>query len=477
MSTKKAILFFILPIVVSFALHWRVFSLDVMGFHVWRQAQTQTVTYTFSTEHNNILQPLRFDLHDGTREVLYEFPIYQWLVAQINRAIGYSVTHSRFFSFFCFVFFLLAFYNLSRLFFDTKFALLTNALLCFSPLLYYYCVNPMPDIMALCMGTWALYFFFLDRIKSTTLLFSYFLFFLSIATLIKLPYVLFGVVCLPYLRFKVLLYSLKKHWNRLLLIFVFAIAPVLWYARAIPTWRGNGITQGILGNNKTIWQWLDDLQFNLISSFPELLCNYGSCLFLFVGVFVFFKHKKWQSQRVAAFTCLFAVLFLYLLFELNMLGKTHDYYLMPFLVPMFLIVTFGLKLVYESAYKWYIVLALIAVPIIAFLRIDHRWNANELGYNRAFSDEQQTVQRLIPKTEKCIVSYDESRYIALYFFKRVGFTLSEGELSANNLNQLHNLGANYLVSIGNNVDTSTFDHHKMQLLYNNQLRVYKISEK
>ena len=50
------ILFFFLP-ALSVAMHWRVFQTDLVGVHVWRQVQTQTVIVNFYEEDFNILNP------------------------------------------------------------------------------------------------------------------------------------------------------------------------------------------------------------------------------------------------------------------------------------------------------------------------------------------------------------------------------------------------------------------------------------
>jgi hypothetical protein len=185
----------------------------------------------------------------------------------------------------------------------------------------------------------------------------------------------------------------------------------------------------------------------------------------------------WRTRTGTAFALCSGMLFIYLLFELNMLGKTHDYYLMPFLVPMFLLVSVGLQFFLTSKYSWYVPIALCAVPILAFLRINHRWNQDEPGYNKAFSLQQEQVRQVIPKNALCIIDNDESRYIALYFFKRKGFSLLPGEFSVNKLEALQLSGAEYLVCSNKNLDTSQFHHTHFQQLLKQELVIYKITSK
>ena len=132
MNNKKIVFFFLLPILVSFVLHFRVLNLDLIGYHVWRQTQTQTVIYNFNFSDNNIFHPQKLDLTSGSKTLLYEFPLYQWLIAQVNNGIGYSVLNTRLITFLFFVFSLLGFYKLILKFVSKEIALVSNTLMYFS---------------------------------------------------------------------------------------------------------------------------------------------------------------------------------------------------------------------------------------------------------------------------------------------------------------------------------------------------------
>ena len=365
MTNKKISLFFLLPVLLSFALHLRVFNLDVMGYHVWRQSQTQTVIYNFNFSDNSIFHPQRFDVGTGTTELLYEFPLYQWLVAQVNNYFNYSVTNSRVVSFIIFIFFLVGFYKLNRKFVSKEVALMSNGLICFSPLLYYYCVNPLPDLLALCFSIWALKFFYdyLEEKKLTQ--FSLFTILLMLAALVKLPYVLFGSVFLLFFYGEIKARRYKKRLSTLLIFFVCSVPVFIWYVKAIPTWINNPVTLGMFANTKSLLYLLDCFQFNLFSSVPELLTNYASCVFLLVGIYLFLKQIKLLNKSLNYVIIVFASFSLYFLFELNTIEKVHDYYLMPFIPLIFMVVTKGVKFFYEKKKFGFIFFILLIVPITA----------------------------------------------------------------------------------------------------------------
>ena len=50
--------FFIIAIGISVFQHYRIFSLDFIGYHTWRQTQTQTVIQNFAFEDFKLLFPL-----------------------------------------------------------------------------------------------------------------------------------------------------------------------------------------------------------------------------------------------------------------------------------------------------------------------------------------------------------------------------------------------------------------------------------
>lgn len=477
MTNKKIVFFFLLPILVSFVLHFSILNLDLIGYHVWRQTQTQTVIYNFTFSDNNIFHPQKFDLTSGTTSLLYEFPLYQWIVAQVNNVLGYSVLHTRVITFLIFVFLLLGFYKLVLKFVSKEMALITNVLICFSPLLYYYCINPLPDILALCFAIWSLNYFFEFLKAKKTLHFLMFSFFLMLAALVKLPFILFGgvFVLYAYSEFK------NKNSKEALskgLILVLAMIPVFaWYIKAIPTWKGNGITSGLATNNKTFIYLLDCFQFNLISSVPELITNYASCLFLVAGIYLFFKNFKVSISKYKYYFLLFVLFSIYFLFELNMIEKTHDYYLMPFVPLIFLVVAFGANYFWQKNYKKLVLFIACIVPLTAWLRIHERWNTENPGFVKDYLTNQTQIQNLIPPSEKCIVDYDESQFISLYYLKRNGYSLFEKEINPSVLRERYNKGAKYFITENLSINLNDYPEFNFEELYNKKLKIFKLSLK
>ena len=73
---------------LSFALHFHIFSMDLLGIHVWRQTETQTVINNFYKADMNILNPRVNDHPDMSQLHRMEFPLMQWLFAVFYKIFG-----------------------------------------------------------------------------------------------------------------------------------------------------------------------------------------------------------------------------------------------------------------------------------------------------------------------------------------------------------------------------------------------------
>lgn len=475
MMRHKTILFFLLPILISFLLHARIFNLDVMGVHSWRQSQTQTVIYNFNYSDNSILNPQRFDLSSGTTTLLYEFPLYQWLIAQVNTIVGYSVANTRIMTYIFFVFGLIGFYRLIIKFVSPEIALLTNICFCFSPLMYYYSVNPLPDTLALAFGIWALNFLFEFVARPNNLSFILFSTSLSLAALIKLPYILFGSALIIYFKGLTKRKDYKEFIERICILTVCLIPVVIWYYRAIQTWSNNPIAQGILNNDKSLSKLIYYLQGNLISTLPELITNYAACPFLILGIFMLFKKKKSWSLAHHYLITTFLFFTAYFLYELNMIKDTHDYYLMPFVPLIFLLVARGIILFYEKGYKKPALFLILLIPVMAWVRMNNAWDPSSPGFNKEYLTKNETFKKIIPENALCIIDHDDSKFIALYFLKRNGYSLGQNEMSAEAIKKFYLKGARYLITDNLNLNLSDYQGLIFKELHVSDLKLYQLS--
>jgi 4-amino-4-deoxy-L-arabinose transferase-like glycosyltransferase len=138
-----------------------VFRTDLVGRHVWRQTQTQTVVVNFYEEDFNILNPRLNSRGSGDGIRRLEFPAMQWMFACFYKIFGNHLIITRILSFAVGIFSVWGMYFFLNTLFKNRLTALVGAwALNFSPAFFYHTLNPMPDNLALCCSIWGLAFFF-----------------------------------------------------------------------------------------------------------------------------------------------------------------------------------------------------------------------------------------------------------------------------------------------------------------------------
>ncbi len=453
----KILLLVAIPL-LSMAMHWRVFSLDLISIHTWRQTQTQSNIDNFYEEDFNILNPRTNDRGNGDGIFRMEFPLMQWLVAGLYKVFGKHLMLSRIANFIfglgatLGIFFLIK--NWSK---NSRAALIGAWAFTWSPSFFYYTVNPLPDNFALAMGIWGLAFSFrfLEANKTKDLWIA--AFFLSLAALCKLPFILYYAVPFGFLFFSFLaqpntfLLQLKKGFPLLLSL----LPPLLWYAWVIPGWHGNGIVQGVFSEG-FIWKnWLDALAHNVISTLPELLLNYGAVPFFLFGIYLLYTAPNKRSVfSKPIWLCLIALL-AYFFFELHLIGDIHDYYLFPFFPFLFLVVAKGAFALMSHPKKQlrYFAFFLVGVlPLFTFARMQGRWDTQSPGFNHDLLLYKEQLQSMVPDTSKCIVGNDPSHHIFFYYIHKKGWAFHGHQMNANLLKDRIAQGAEYLYTDSRTID-------------------------
>jgi 4-amino-4-deoxy-L-arabinose transferase-like glycosyltransferase len=474
-SRKKLKVFSILLLIaiLSFVMHFRVFKLDLISMHVWRQTETQSVIQNFVREDMNILNP-RFNCRgDGDGIFRKEFPLMQWIIAVADTAFGESIVLTRAMMFLFCILTMLGFYQIGRIFFynprsetekvnsDQKliFDLLLFAppfLLVFSPTFFFFCVNPIPDIFALMCMAWGLFYFFRWYRYRRKVDFLTTIFFLMISSLVKLPFVLFyALFLIPFFQDLFSREGIKKilGWTPVLL----SVLPILfWYISAIPGWNGNGIVQGISAvKGDQAWkEYFHFLQHNIVSTIPELIIGYAVFPLFLAGIIFAFRNRVFKNPEFRILLIPFFLFVLYFLFELNMIGEAHDYYLFPFYPFVVLLITYGLREILKLKFKQKS-LALIFILLLPFttqIRMKDRWNIEKPGFNKDLLTWRDELRQAVPSDSLCIAGNDISPFIMLYYIDKKGWTYDYYSLTPERLSNLIDRGARYLYSDQREVD-------------------------
>jgi hypothetical protein len=446
-------------ILISVAMHFNHFPKDLMSFHVWRQTQTQTTIINFYEEDMNIFNPSRNDRGNGDGIFRMEFPLMQWIVACIYKVAGNHLILCRIFNFITGLFSIYALFLLLKfLFRNETIALIGAWTFNFSPSFYYHTINPMPDNLALCCSLWGIALFFYWYRKEKIYLLPLSGLFLSIGALCKLPFILYYSVPLSYFFFQFMKKGSKKeNVLKAILITCPIILPLAWYILVIPQWGGNGIVQGITENLVPTPLLLYYLRYNLISTLPEHLLNYGSVLFFLAGFYFLFTNKAYKNELfIVLFVWSMAIL-AYYLFEANMIGTVHDYYHFPFFPLLFILVSYGasqLLILKNRFVKCLVFFLLLILPVGAYIRNYIRWDPLSPNFNKDLLENKEELRNAVPKDALCVAGNDNSHFIFFYYIDKKGWGFQEDNLDPQKLKKMIDDGAEYLYSDSREIENN-----------------------
>lgn len=468
-------------VIISFIMHYKHFSKDIISIHSWRQTQTQTTINNFYEEDMNILNPRRNERGNGDGIFRMEFPLMQWLVASSYHLFGSSILVTRLFMFGIGILSVFGIYQLLlSLFRKEMLATIGAWAFNFSPSFFYYTINPLPDNLALCCAIWGLVLFFkwTESKKHTPLILCGIL--LSIGALCKLPFILYFIVPAVYLLKSIIKsQQYKKHILQGLLVFTSLLFPLLWYITAIPKWKGNGIVSGMLDNSTSFSTLVDYLTHNLISTLPELLLNYGSVLFFIAGFYFLFTKKAFRNSHFLLIIALSFSALAYFVFEINMIAKIHDYYLFPFYPLLFMLVGYGAFHIYTTGKKSFKIITislLCALPITCYIRMYERWIPESPGFNRDLLEHKSELREIVPHDALVIIGNDVSRYISFYYIDKKGWGFDNDNLTSDKLKTMIDNGAEFLYSDSRKVDSSNLitPHLDELILKKGSIKVFRL---
>ncbi len=443
---------------------------EFTGYHSWRQTQTQTTVLNFAFDDGNILNPQVNTFHNGSTVQRMEFPLMQWLFSWPYRLLSDHPAISRVLTFLMSIVSLLAFYQLVMQLSQSKLlAAVASYCLAFSPLFYYYSINPLPDNMALMFALLGLAAISNSRVSWQR--FAVAAVFLSLAAACKLPFIVFGAALLPTWLSWCRTAPKNAVITALIVLLVF-IPTLTWYVWVIPTWDGNMVLNGGWDNPSNS---LDILKTVWTMMLPEMLLNYASVPFFVLGIWQFIKRKMWTRSALWPVLLTTPLVVAYYLFEMHAIGKGHDYYMMPFVPILFLTVALGAHFVLglkPPLRKW-ILLPILVLPITCFLKADVRW-AN--GANQGQWIHAQALRNAIPKGSLCVAGNDVSQRIHHYALRRKGWAFMDDSLPEERLKEYIHQGADYLVSTSKAIEeNAAIRPYLGEIVFNSkEIRAYRL---
>ena len=441
---------------MSFIQHTQFLDLEVQGIHSWRQSQTMWNIRNFVRHDNNICNPRINKFNGGKSNILrYEFPLMQWTIAQVQKAINEEIRVVRIMMFLMGLLTLFSFMLIVKeLFDDWLTAVLSAVLLQYSPVFYYYTWNPLPDSWALSFGFLYLAFVFIHCKSQKTQHLLIASIALTAATLCKLPYLMFSIVSIFF--FLSDLYQGRDLLGKLrtyaLPQFVILLPAIAWYIWVMPGWKGNPILTGQLGDAFDLSEYINILRFHRTTMFPRILTSPPIWILVIIGLVTYVKRwrrKPWVLSLVG-------ITLLYLILEFKPIGVVHDYYMLPFLSWIFIIVAYGVSYLRKWKYGYLIVLAVcIWSSLYTASTMQSFWDYEKSGINNDIFLYSEELKDAVPNDEHCIVLRDKTDHLFSYRIDKMGYTFRYDHLPIGWIDDMvRNYDVRYMYSDSREVDES-----------------------
>ena len=277
-----------------------------------------------------------------------------------------------------------------------------------------------------------------------------------LAALTKLPYIIFGIAPAVFIL-KRSFQNLKdrkelfKFFGIGLIYIIFQLPTLAWYSWVVPHW-GGGVTTGVFGSGITHERYIELLQFHYNEWLPRLVLNVGSVIFFVGSFFVAFGQGIFKKEKFLLLLSVFLIVILYFLLELNIIDKVHDYYLMPFFIPFFVMVGSGIKLFYNFSFllRSIAIIFLLSLPKLAYDEVQKYWTLfsdNDLFNNR------NILRSAVPKDALCCILNDDSGCVFSYQIDKQGFIFNIDSLPPPYLqDMIENKNVTYMYSTSRKAD-------------------------
>ncbi|WP_085727549.1 ArnT family glycosyltransferase [Cylindrospermopsis raciborskii] len=460
---KNSPLLFLLPL----ALAVRLYNINspIIGIHSWRQADTAAIARNFYESRFNIFYP-QIDWGGNTPGYCEtEFPIYSFIVAIFYKIFGVHEIFGRLTSV---IFSLLTIYFLYKLiakFLDPKIAIWSCLFFAILPLTVYYSRTFQPEAILLTCSVAGIYYFsnWLESEKIHFLCISGI--FVSLACLIKvLPIIYVGLplLYLAYCKFKHKIFTNIYLWIYTLFI---GISFGMWYYHAHQLYLEYGNTFGFWGssaNGRYQYNIIFTLKFWLDIIFRTVVRHFAVFMFpIFIaGLFI----PRTNKQEYLFDIWLISVIITWVL--VPTVSLVHEYYQLPLMLPgVVFIGKFLAKYLDHNSLKINIKkisITCICLSIITgslIYTIDYMFK--EKIHKSATFQLAQIVQKKTDAKSLMIFTTGGDPTL-MYLSHRKGWLIDPSDLTRQYLETKIKLGANYLISSFQFVESYNFNINENQ---------------
>lgn len=377
--------------------------------HAWRQLDTKQYIDSYYYDQAPFLKPSVCWM-GGHKTLILEFPLPEYLVAELHEIFGPSLIVERLFFLGFFLLAMYFFYKSLELIFDNYVPLLATFIAGLAPLSLFYSRAIHIDFFAIAFSLGMLYFcMYAIRFKDKrSLLLS--ILFASVAFLTKAPYAFYFAIPIVVFAFQ----EKQVHWffKRSIGFLLPVLLLLLWvkYSKItnekIPDWsfipNFNRFTE--------MWYWyFGTMQQRSIGAnwitigdriFIEILGYSGSLLFLLGAIFC----KKNKSYFWSLSLLVGTLIYLLIFFNLNLM---HNYYQLPFVLPLAIFCAMGIQWMIGKSKRFGSFSMAVPLVCLAFFTIESVRYA-ETNYYVIHEDVTKVADEIAKFTNRedlVIVSY------------------------------------------------------------------------
>lgn len=472
MKTQKIISFLsehkiVLAIMgLFFLFHFISITAPPLDTHAWRQADTAAVARNFAEESANIFYP-RVDIRQEFSGITgMEFPLYNYTIFIVNKIFGYSHWIGRLISTIMGTIGIWFFYLLTKKVYNKTIAYYSSFVLAASPLFFYFSRNIQPDVTMVALSIISLYF--AAKYSKTKVIWDYiyFLFFLSLSMLVKLP-AIFIVPPALYLIYRNKTISLVEA-----LLWIIVVLPnAAWYLHSnyLSTnfGLGNYYYEGLnltksLNMIETFDFWKHEFILRIASTVTTIL---GAILALFGLILVVIK------KYYFVLLWLISIIIFLLLFSFK--SYYHTYYSLPLTPVIALLAGVGIAFFVDRflksnlKYLIFLFIAAIIINLVVIVRPLYALN------NQEYFDLENITSVSVPSNERVIVNGGPAP-IMLYFSHRKGWTVENSQLTTETIDLFSKKGARYII-----IDKDggfVFHSNEEKIFDNDQFSIYRIGQ-
>lgn len=447
-----SVLFFIVSIILyhQYIGTFNHISKRPCSVHIWAQCARASIALNYYKNDMNFFKPQIHKFLNGEGVTGLEFPLVNYIPAICYKLFGFNEMYYRGFVLLSIIIGLLFFFLLLNSYLKNwviSFALIISAYC--SPVMAFYSINFMPDVTSLSFALMSWYFFirFIND-QYNIKLFYMFVLFGTLAALVKITSLItllaiFTLVLLDYTNYfktkngKPLILAKGK---MILWIFIGILVVILWYSYSF--WLTKHFTTesftmqtALVTDIPTAMDVIDRIMSDHVYEYYPYE-NY--ILYLSIIIFLVVCFKLVDRLLFASFMIVTIgnICFVYLLFYQF---KDHDYYVIPILTSVFLLLLVFADLLNKIKTRYFKWVYIIFIVIFFFnikeslvwtkSDLAKRFDSTYLSYfdkSKPYDDLEPKLRRLgIVRTDKTLSGFEDGWCNSLYKMDQLGYTYSE----------------------------------------------------